>query len=81
VSSYIEAERPVNGQVDPAEIELPAFLPRRPAQAAVAKPRRHISPAVWSTVRAHIAREHQCLPLDSPRVRPTLPKLRLPEPA
>jgi hypothetical protein len=55
--------------------------PRRPKQAASSKPRRRIRPAVWSTVRAHIAREHQCLPPDSPRVRPTLAKLRLREPA
>jgi hypothetical protein len=54
--------------------------PRR-KQAATAKPRRRIASSVWSTVNAHIAREWQCLPPDSPRVRPTLPKLRLREPA
>jgi hypothetical protein len=51
--------------------------PRRPKQAASSQPRRRISPAVWSTVRARIAREAQSLPPDSPRVRPTLPTLKL----
>jgi hypothetical protein len=55
--------------------------PRQPLQAAIAKPRRRISPSVWGTVRARIAREHESLPPDSPRVRPTLPKLQLREPA
>jgi hypothetical protein len=49
---------------------------QRRKQAAAAKPRRRISPAVWSTVRAHIAREHQGLPADSPRLKPTLPRVR-----
>jgi hypothetical protein len=62
-------------------VEIPAFLPRRPKQAAGSKPRRHISPSVWSTVRARIAREHESLLESSPRRRPTLPKLRLREPA
>jgi hypothetical protein len=48
---------------------------------ATAKPRRRISPAVWSTVRARIAREAQSLPPDSPRLKPTLARLRLREPA
>jgi hypothetical protein len=77
---YIDGGPAVNGHVDPAEIELPAFLPRRPAQAATAKPRRPISAEAWSVLRAAIARQHQSLPLDSPRVRPVLPKLRLREP-
>jgi hypothetical protein len=55
--------------------------PRRPKQAASSKPRRRISAAVWSTVRAHIDREYQGMPPDSPRVRPTMPKLQLREPA
>jgi hypothetical protein len=50
----------------------------RPAQAA-SKPRRRIAPTFWSAVNAHLARERQGLPPDSPRVRPTLPKLRLRE--
>jgi hypothetical protein len=54
--------------------------PRRPAQAAAAK-RRRISPEMWGTLRAAQVREHQSLPPDSPRVRPTLPKLRPREPA
>jgi hypothetical protein len=54
--------------------------PRRPKQAAISKSRRPLAPSVWSTVRAHIAREWQCLPPDSPRLKPTLPKL-LREPA
>jgi hypothetical protein len=84
VSSYIEAERPVNGQVDPAEIELPAFLPRRPKQATSSKLRRRIRPETWSSINAAISRQHQTLAAvapDSPGVRPTLPKLRLREPA
>jgi hypothetical protein len=55
--------------------------PRQPLQAAIAKKRRRISPSVWGTVRARIAREHEGLPLDSPRRRPTLPKLHLRESA
>jgi len=54
---------------------------RRLAQAASSKPRRPIAPSVWSTFRAHLARDHQCLPPDSPRIKPTLPELRLREPA
>jgi hypothetical protein len=64
-------------EVEPAEIEIPALLSRRPAQAAAAKRRRRISPERWSTVRAHIAREHQALPPDSPRIKPSLPRLKL----
>ena len=75
---YADTEPLVN-PVDP--VDLPAFLPPRPAQASAAQPRRRISPSVWSTVRARIAREHDALPDDSPRVRPTLPRLRWLEPA
>ena len=53
----------------------------RPAQAAASKPRRRIAPSVWSTVNAHLARERQGLPPNSPRVRPSLPRLRWLEPA
>jgi hypothetical protein len=35
---YIDEAGPVNGQVDPVEIELPRFLPPRRKQA-VSKPR------------------------------------------
>jgi hypothetical protein len=55
--------------------------PRRPKQAASSKPRRRIRPELWGTLRAAIAREYQCLPPDSPRVLPTLPRLRWLEPA
>lgn len=74
---YIEAAPLVNSDVDHGEVEIPPFLPRRPQQAAAARPRRRISPAAWSTVRARIAREHEGLPEDSPRRRSTLPRLRL----
>jgi hypothetical protein len=77
---YIDEAGPVNGQVDPVEIELPRFLPPRRKQA-VSKPRRHIPPSVWSTVRARIGREREFLPPDSPRLKPTLARLRLLEPA
>jgi hypothetical protein len=56
------------------EIELPAFLPRHPAQAA-SKKRCCFSLEVWGTVRARIAR-HEALAPDSPRRRPTLARLR-----
>ena len=72
--SYIDDAPVVNVQVDPA------FLPRR-QQAATAKPRRRISSEVWGTFRALLARDHQCLPPDSSRIKPTLPELRLREPA
>jgi hypothetical protein len=50
---------------------------QRRKQAAAAKPRRRsVSPEMWSTLRAAQAREHQSLPPDSPRLKPTLPKLR-----
>jgi hypothetical protein len=81
VSSYIEAERPVNGQVDTVEVEIPAFLPRRPAQAASSKPRRRIRSETWSSISAAIVRQHQALPPNSPRLKPTLPRLRWLEPA
>jgi len=50
-------------------------LPRR-KQAAAGKPRRRIRPEAWSSINAAIVRQHQGLPPDSPRVRPTLPRLR-----
>jgi hypothetical protein len=77
VEIYTDHPGQVNGQAD--EIEIPAFLLRRPAQAAAAaKPRRRIRPEMWGTLRAALAREHQSLPADSPRLKPTLPQLRLP---
>jgi hypothetical protein len=76
VDSYSDAALSVNDPVDAAELDIPAFLPCRPLQAVAAKRRRRISPEVWGTVRARIAREHDALPADSPRVRPTLPRLR-----
>ena len=76
MESYIGDTGAVNAEVDAVELEIPAFLPRRPAQAASSKPRRRISPAVWSTVRAHLAREYSGLLADSPRRKPSLPRLR-----
>lgn len=70
---YTDDPAPVNGPV--GEIEIPAFLPRRSAQATKRR-RRRISEEVWGTFLAHLAREHQGLPPDSLRVRPTLPRLR-----
>jgi hypothetical protein len=79
VSIYSDDASVVNG----GEIEIPKFLPRRPAQAATAKPRRRgrISPEMWGTLRAAQACEYQSLPSDSPRLKPTLPRLRLLEQA
>jgi hypothetical protein len=79
----MEAYTDEAGPVNPVEleIEIPRFIPPRCKQAATAKPRRRLAPSVWSAVRAYLAREHQRLPPDSPRVRPTLPRLRLREPA
>lgn len=74
MESYIDDVGPVNAEVHP--VEIPAFLPRRPAQAA-SKRRRRIAPEMWGTLRAAQVREYQSLPPDSPRVRPTLPRLRL----
>jgi hypothetical protein len=54
---------------------------QRRKQAATAKPRRPIRPETWSSLRAAIVRQHQALPPGSPRVRPTLPRLRWLEPA
>ena len=75
--SYSDADPAVNS-VDPVEIELPRFLPlRRPAQAAAgSKPRRRIRPEAWSSLNAAIVRQHQALPADSPRIKPSLPRLR-----
>jgi len=39
---YIEAAPLVNSDVDHGEVEIPPFLPRRPQQAAAARPRRRI---------------------------------------
>ena len=72
------AEVPESVRNEPNSFRIPR--PRRPAQAA-SKPRHCISPERWGSLRAAIAKQHQALPLDSPRVRPTLPKLRLREPA
>lgn len=58
--------------------------PRRPKQAAIAKPCRRIRPEVWGSLNAAIARERQLLAATvprSPRVRPTLAVLRLGESA
>jgi hypothetical protein len=55
--------------------------PRRPAQAAASKPRRRIRPETWSSISAAIVRQHQALPADSPRIKPSLPRLRWLEPA
>jgi hypothetical protein len=82
VEIYTDDPASVNGRAD--EIELPAFLPRRPAQAAIARKRRRIRPESWASLNAAIVKEHRTLALlkpDSPRVRPTLPVLRLREPA
>jgi hypothetical protein len=54
---------------------------RRPAQAATAKPRRRIRSETWSSISAAIVRQHQALPSNSPRLKPTLPRLRWLEPA
>lgn len=81
MSTYSDVACVVNRDVDPGEIEIPAFLPRRSKQAASPQPRRRIPASVWSTVRARVAREHESLPEDSPRLKPTLPKLRLLEPS
>jgi hypothetical protein len=77
MDSYSHDPAPVNGPA--AEFEIPAFLPRSTAQA-MKRRRQRISEEVWGTFRAHLAREHQGLPPDSPRVRPTLPRLRCLEP-
>jgi hypothetical protein len=55
----------------------------RPAQAGSSSPqrRRRIIREMWGTSRAVQAHELQSLPPGSPRVRPTLAKLRLREPA
>ncbi len=79
MTSYSDDASTVNGEVEP--VEIPAFLHfaerRRPVQAAASKPRRRVSPEMWGTFRAHLAREHQALPESSPRVRPTLARLKL----
>ena len=78
MDSYIEGVPAVNVEVDPVEIEIPAFLSRRSAQAPSCKPRRRLSPECWGRINAAIARERQLLALlapASPRVRPTLPRL------
>jgi hypothetical protein len=57
---------------------------RRPAQAPTAKPLRRIRPESWASLNAAIVKEHRTLALlkpDSPRIKPSLPKLRLREPA
>jgi hypothetical protein len=76
VESYIDAAPLVNAEVDPAEIEIPAFLPPRRKQAVTPRPRRRIRPEIWSSINAAIVRQHQALPPDSPRIKPTLPTLR-----
>jgi hypothetical protein len=81
---YTDEVRPVNVHVDPGEIELPAFLLPRRKQAAAAKPRRRIRPETWSSINAAIVRQHQTLAAvqpNSPRIRPSLPRLRWLEPA
>jgi hypothetical protein len=57
---------------------------RQRRKQATSKPRRSIRPETWSSLNAAIVRQHQALAAiapDSPRVRPTLPKLQLREPA
>jgi hypothetical protein len=38
--------------------------------------RRRISREAWAGLRAAISHQHESLPSDSPRIRPTLPRLR-----
>jgi hypothetical protein len=37
---------------------------------------RRVSRETWASLRAAISHQHESLPPDSPRVRPTLPRLR-----
>jgi hypothetical protein len=74
VEIYTDDLDPVNGRVE--EIELPAFLTRRRPHVASSKPRRRIRPETWSSINAAIVRQHQALPADSPRIKPSLPRLR-----
>jgi hypothetical protein len=80
VSIYSDDDPAVNAEVDAAET-LPRFLPPRRKRAASGKPRRRIRPEVGGSLRAAIAKKHQALLPNSPRIKPTLPKLRLREPA
>jgi hypothetical protein len=38
--------------------------------------RQDLSPMVWAAFASAVWREHQSLPLDHPRRKPTLPRLR-----
>ena len=51
--------------------------PRGKQAVAARKRRRRISSELWGTFRARLAREYQGLPPDSPRIKPTLPRLKL----
>jgi hypothetical protein len=54
---------------------------QRRKQAATARPSRRIRPESWASLNAAIAKEQRALALlkpDSPRVRPTLARLREP---
>jgi hypothetical protein len=73
------AEVPESVRDEPNSFRI--TLRRCPAQAAAAKKRRRISRETWGSLRAAIAKEHQALPPDSPRLQPTLARLRWLEPA
>jgi hypothetical protein len=72
VTVLSESIPPVNTDV-PLEIPVSPPPRRRPISR---KRRRRISRETWAALRAAISHQHESLPPDSPRIRPTLPHLR-----